>query len=112
MSEEFRQRSIRLRLARMEPKPASFGIPTGFASLDSALGGGGLPRGRIVELFGPSSSGKTTLALQIVARLQKSGSTAAWLDAEHTFDPAYAQALGVAIENLPLAQPDSSEQAM
>jgi recombination protein RecA len=111
MSEEFRQRSIRLRLSRMEQKPSDAPIPTGFASLDHALGGG-LPRGRIVELFGPSSSGKTTLALQVIARLQKSGSTAAWLDAEHSFDPAYAQALGVTIEGLPLAQPDSSEQAM
>ena len=88
MSEEFRQRSIRLRLSRMEQKPSDAPIPTGFVSLDHALGGG-LPRGRIVELFGPSSSGKTTLALQVVARLRRSGSTAAWLDAEHSFDPAY-----------------------
>lgn len=96
----------------MESRPAGPAIATGFAPLDSALGGGGLPRGRIVELFGPSSSGKTTLALQVVARLQKKGSTAGWIDAEHTFDPAYAAALGVAIERLPVAQPESAEQAL
>jgi recombination protein RecA len=110
--EEDRQHAIRLRLSRMDSREAVPGIPTGFAVLDSALGGGGLPRGRIVELYGPSSSGKTTLALQIVARLQKSGSTAGWIDTEHTFDPAYAAALGVLIERLPLAQPDTAEQAL
>jgi len=112
MKEEDRRRAIRLKLARMESRPAGAAIATGFAALDSALGGGGLPRGRIVELFGPSSSGKTTLAVQIVARLQKNGSAAAWIDADHTFDPAYASALGVAIERLPVAQPDSAEQAL
>ena len=111
MKEEFRQHAIRLRLARMENKPAGVALSTGFAALDSALGGG-LPRGRIVELFGPSSSGKTTLALQAIARLQRGGSTAAWIDAEHSFDPAYAASLGVAIERLPVAEPDSAEQAL
>jgi recombination protein RecA len=112
MKEEDRQHAIRLRLARMESRPVGPAIATGFALLDSALGGGGLPRGRIVELFGPSASGKTTLALQVIARLQRSGSMAGWIDAEHTFDPAYAARLGVAIERLPLAQPDSAEQAL
>lgn len=87
-------------------------IATGFARLDAALGVGGLPRGRIVELFGPASSGKTTLALQAVAHLQNSGGTAAWIDAEHVFDPAYAVKLKVAIERLPVAQPESAEQAL
>ena len=95
----------------MESRPAALLIPTGFASLDRALGGG-LPRGRIVELFGPSSSGKSTMALQVVARLQRFGSTAAWIDAEHTFEPSYAAALGVVIDRLPVAQPDSAEQAL
>jgi recombination protein RecA len=112
MKEEDRQRAIRLRLARMESRPAGPPIATGFAAIDSALGSGGFPRGRIVELFGPSSSGKTTLALQVVARLQKNGSTAGWIDAEHSFDPAYAKALGVALDRLPVAQPESAEQAL
>jgi recombination protein RecA len=112
MKEEDRQRAIRLKLSRMESKRAGPAIATGFAALDSALGGGGLPRGRIVELFGPPSSGKTTLALQVVAHLQKNGATAGWIDAEHTFDPSYASALGVTIERLPVAQPDSAEQAL
>src|ERR1039457_121309 len=111
MKEEDRQHAIRLRLARMESRPAGPAISTGFAAIDSALGGDGLPRGRIVELFGPSSSGKTTLALQIVARLQKDGCTAGWIDADYTFDPAYANALGVTLDRLPVAQPESAEQA-
>ena len=78
--------------------PAGILLPTGFAALDAALGIGGFPRGRMIELFGPSSSGKTTLALQCVAHVQKGALTAAWIDADHTFDPAYAAALGVAIE--------------
>jgi recombination protein RecA len=111
MKEEDRQRIIRSKLARMESRPAGPAIATGFGALDSALGGG-LPRGRIVELFGPPSSGKTTLALQVVARLQNNGSTAGWIDAEHNFDPAYASTLGVIIEHLPVAEPDSAEQAL
>jgi len=86
-------------------------MPTGFAVLDSALDGG-LPRGAIVELFGPSSSGKTTLALQIVAQAQKNGTTAAWIDAEHVFDAPYASSLGVQVGVMPLAQPGSAEQAL
>lgn len=111
MKEEDRQRTIRLKLARQEVEPRGV-IPTGFASLDAALGVGGLPRGRIVEIYGPASSGKTTLALQIVARRQKTGATAGWIDADHTFDPAYAASLGVAIERMPIVQPDSAEQAL
>ncbi|HEY2012895.1 MAG TPA: hypothetical protein VGH38_05305 [Bryobacteraceae bacterium] len=112
MKEEDRQRTIRLKLARLESPSDRAVIATGFSALDSALGVGGLPRGRIVELFGPSSSGKTTLALQIVARLQRRGSTPAWIDAEHAFDPGYAASLGVAVERLPVMQPDSAEQAL
>jgi recombination protein RecA len=111
LPEADRQRAIRLRLARMESGSAIAVIPTGFATLDRALGGG-FPRGRIVELFGPSSCGKTTLVLQIIARLQKNACSAAWIDAEHSFDPSYADLLGVAVERLPVAQPDSAEQAL
>jgi len=115
VKEEDRQRAIRLKLARMQPaegRLAGMAVSTGLAALDRALGSGGLPRGRIVELFGPSSCGKTTLLLQSIAHLQKNGLTAAWIDADHTFDPAYAERLGVAIERLPVAQPDTSEQAL
>jgi recombination protein RecA len=111
MKEEHRQRAIRLKLVRMENSPAGPAIATGFHPLDSTLGGG-FPRGGIVELFGPSSSGKTTLALQVIARLQRNGFTAGWIDAEHSFDPAYAASLGVVIERLAVAQPDSAEQAL
>jgi recombination protein RecA len=110
MSEEQRQRAIRLRLARSEQRNPG-ALATGFAALDSALNGG-LPRSAIVELFGPSSSGKTTLALQIVARTQKSNGTAAWIDAEHAFDAPYAASLGVQVAEIPLAQPESAEQAL
>ena len=87
-------------------------IATGFAALDQALGVGGLPRGRIVELYGPSSSGKTTLALQIVAQAQQDGLAAGWIDADHSFDPHYAAQLAVNLEALPLGQPESAEEAM
>lgn len=87
-------------------------IPTGSTILDMALGIGGLPRGRIVEIYGPESSGKTTLALQAVASAQKNGGVAAFIDAEHALDPEYAKALGVDIENLIVSQPDSGEQAL
>lgn len=108
MSEERRQRVIREKLARMTPS-AGPAISTGFPSLDEATGG--LPRGRIVELFGPAGCGKSTIALQIVAAVQKSGGAAAWLDAEHSFDPAQAARLGVEVERMPVAQPGSAEQA-
>ncbi|MFH2201727.1 MAG: recombinase RecA [Elusimicrobiota bacterium] len=87
-------------------------IPTGALSLDMALGVGGLPRGRIVEIYGPESSGKTTLALHVVAQAQKTGGTAAFVDAEHAMDPSYAKALGVDTEHLLVSQPDSGEQAL
>ncbi|MFW5967029.1 MAG: recombinase RecA [Persicimonas sp.] len=87
-------------------------IPTGSISLDNALGVGGLPRGRIVEIYGPESSGKTTLALHALANAQKQGGVAAFVDAEHALDVSYAKALGVDIENLLLSQPDTGEQAL
>ncbi|MGI6678889.1 MAG: recombinase RecA [Dehalobacterium sp.] len=87
-------------------------IPTGSLALDLALGIGGVPRGRIVEIFGPESSGKTTVALHIVAEAQKMGGTAAFIDAEHALDPLYSQNLGVDLENLLVSQPDTGEQAL
>jgi len=110
MTEEQRQRAIRLRLAR-SARPSLTALPTGFPALDSALDGG-LPRSAIVEMFGPSSSGKTTLALQIVARAQRDGATAAWIDVENAFDAAYAASLGVRVPEMPLARPESAEQAL
>lgn len=86
-------------------------IPTGSLSLDLALGGG-LPKGRIIEIYGPESSGKTTLALHAIAEIQKEGGTAAFVDAEHALDPAYAQKLGVKVESLLVSQPDNGEQAL
>jgi recombination protein RecA len=88
------------------------GYPTGALSLDIALGVGGLPKGRITEIYGPESSGKTTLALQVVAQAQKFGGTAAFIDAEHALDTSYAQRLGVDIDNLLISQPDFGEQAL
>ena len=87
-------------------------IPTGALSLDMALGIGGVPRGRIIEVFGPESSGKTTLALHVVAEAQKMGGEAAFIDAEHALDPVYARKLGVDIDNLIVSQPDTGEQAL
>ena len=87
-------------------------IPTGALSLDMALGIGGVPRGRIIEVFGPESSGKTTLALHIIAEAQKMGGEAAFIDAEHALDPVYAKKLGVDIDNLIVSQPDTGEQAL
>ncbi|KKQ14544.1 MAG: Protein RecA [Candidatus Moranbacteria bacterium GW2011_GWE1_36_7] len=87
-------------------------IPTGSISLDIAMGIGGVPRGRIVEIYGPESSGKTTLTLHIVANAQKNGGTAAFVDAEHALDPEYAQKIGVDIKNLLVSQPDTGEQAL
>ena len=111
--EEERQRAILLRLARM-PVPAlppeSF-FTSGFRALDEALGRG-FPRGYMIELFGPSGCGKTTLAIQCVAHIQKNALTAAWIDADHTFDPAYAARLGADMERVPFAQPASAEQGL
>jgi recombination protein RecA len=86
-------------------------IPTGAISVDLALGGG-IPRGRVIEIYGPESSGKTTLTLHVIAECQKRGGTAAFIDAEHALDPAYAKRIGVDIENLLLSQPDNGEQAL
>jgi len=87
-------------------------IPTGSIGLDIALGIGGLPRGRIIEIFGPESSGKTTLALHVVAEAQKTGGICAYIDAEHAMDPVYAKALGVKIDDLLISQPDTGEQGL
>lgn len=87
-------------------------IPTGSIDLDIALGIGGVPRGRIVEIYGPESSGKTTIALHVIAEAQKNGGIAAFIDAEHALDPGYARKLGVDIENLIISQPDTGEQAL
>ncbi|MFI5111998.1 MAG: recombinase RecA [Terriglobales bacterium] len=87
-------------------------IPTGSLSFDAALGVGGFPRGRVVEVFGPESSGKTTIALQVIAEAQKTGGMAAFVDAEHALDPKYAKKLGVDVDNLLVSQPDYGEQAL
>jgi recombination protein RecA len=87
-------------------------ISTGSLALDVALGIGGLPRGRVVEVYGPESSGKTTLTLQVIAEAQKAGGTAAFVDAEHALDPGYAEKLGVQIDDLLVSQPDTGEQAL
>ena len=87
-------------------------ISTGSLSLDIALGIGGLPRGRVIEVYGPESSGKTTLALQVIAECQKTGGAAAFVDAEHALDPTYAEKLGVNLDDLLVSQPDTGEQAL
>ena len=87
-------------------------IPTGIISLDKAAGVGGLPRGRVVEVFGPESSGKTTLTLSIIAQGQASGGVAAFIDAEHAFDPNYAKLIGINLDDLLISQPDTGEQAL
>ena len=87
-------------------------ISTGCLSLDIALGVGGLPRGRIIEIYGPESSGKTTVALHAIAEAQKAGGVAAFIDAEHALDPVYAKKLGVNLEDLYVSQPDTGEQAL
>ena len=87
-------------------------VPTGALTLDLALGVGGLPKGRIIEIYGPESSGKTTVALHCVAEAQKTGGTCAFIDAEHALDPVYAGNIGVDVDNLLLSQPDTGEQAL
>src|SRR5215217_1518812 len=87
-------------------------IPTGSLSVDAALGVGGVPRGRIIEIFGPESSGKTTLSLHVIAEAQRAGGLAAFIDAEHALDAEYARKLGVDVDNLLVSQPDSGEQAL
>ncbi len=96
----------------LDRTPKLSGIPTGSLSLDIALGGFGVPRGRIVEIFGPESSGKTTLTLHIVAHAQKGNGIAAFIDAEHALDPSWAKRLGVDLESLLVSQPGSGEEAM
>jgi recombination protein RecA len=100
---------MRMGEKRHEKIPA---IPTGSLGLDIALGIGGLPRGRIVEIYGPESSGKTTLTLEVIAQCQKMGGTAAFIDAEHALDPIYAEKLGVNVDELLVSQPDTGEQAL
>ena len=87
-------------------------VPSGSIALDMALGIGGYPKGRIIEIFGPESSGKTTIALTAIASVQKAGGTAAFIDAEHALDPAYAKNIGVNIEDLLISQPDTGEQGL
>jgi recombination protein RecA len=110
MTERDRQRAIRLRLARSVAKPVER-ILTGFPALDRALDGG-LPKGRITEVFGGPSSGKSTFALSMVGHAQQSGLSAAWIDVERAFDPAYAASLGVSLERLPVARPGTAEEAL
>ena len=101
-----------MRLGDDVPQLAVETISTGSLGLDVALGVGGLPRGRIVEIYGPESSGKTTLTLQVVAEVQRAGGTAAFIDAEHALDPVYAERLGVKVADLLVSQPDTGEQAL
>lgn len=101
-----------MRMGDFQERMAFEVIPTGSIALDLALGVGGLPRGRIVEIYGPESSGKTTLALHAIAEAQKNGGTAAFIDVEHALDPTYAAALGVDLDNLLVSQPDTGEQAL
>ena len=101
-------------IMKLGDKPADNieSIPTGSVALDVALGVGGFPRGRVVEIYGPESSGKTTLAIHAIAEVQKQGGIAAFIDAEHAFDQFYAKNLGVDVENLFISQPDNGEQAL
>ncbi|HZQ52087.1 MAG TPA: recombinase RecA [Bryobacteraceae bacterium] len=110
MDKQFGKGAV-LRLGSRNVLPVNV-IPSGSISLDAALGVGGFPRGRVVEIFGPESSGKTTLALQVIAQAQKAGGTAAFIDAEHALDPTYARNLGVDVDNLLVSQPDYGEQAL
>src|SRR6187455_2784904 len=111
IEKQFGKGSI-MRMGDAEVDRAIEVVSTGSLGLDMALGVGGLPRGRVVEIYGPESSGKTTLTLQVIANVQKMGGTAAFIDAEHALDPQYAQRLGVDISELLLSQPDNGEQAL
>src|SRR5437764_8321244 len=110
IEKQFGKGSI-MRLGSREVLPISV-IPTGAISFDAALGVGGFPRGRVVEIFGPESSGKTTVALQVIAEAQRAGGMAAFIDVEHALDPIYAKKLGVDVDNLLVSQPDFAEQAL
>jgi len=111
IEKQFGKGSI-MRLGESEVSKDVMVVPTGSLGLDLALGIGGLPRGRVVEIYGPESSGKTTLTLSIIAQMQKLGGTAAFIDAEHALDPQYAGKLGVKVEELLISQPDNGEQAL
>jgi recombination protein RecA len=111
IEKQFGKGSI-MKMGEASAKMAIEVIPTGCLAIDMALGVGGVPRGRMIEIYGPESSGKTTVALHIVAEAQKLGGVAAFIDAEHALDPVYAKALGVDIDNLLVSQPDTGEQAM
>ena len=111
IEKQFGKGSI-MRLGQQNALPTIQSISTGSISLDYALGVGGVPRGRVIEIFGPEASGKTTLALQIIAEAQKRGGIAAFVDAEHALDPTYANKLGVQLDNLLISQPDNGEQAL
>src|ERR687884_80908 len=111
IEKQFGKGSI-MRLGQRDAVTQIPAISTGAVSLDYALGIGGFPRGRVVEIFGPESSGKTTLALQVIAEAQKTGGMAAFVDAEHALDAQYAQKLGVDLDNLLVSQPDHGEQAL
>jgi recombination protein RecA len=111
IEKQFGKGSI-MRLGQSGPIAQADSIPTGSISIDYALGIGGVPRGRVVEIYGPESSGKTTLALQVIAQAHKAGGMAAFVDAEHALDAAYARKLGVDLDNLLVSQPDHGEQAL
>ena len=111
IEKQFGKGSI-MRLGEASAQMAVEVIPTGALALDIALGVGGVPRGRVIEVYGPESSGKTTVALHIIAQAQKAGGVGAFIDAEHALDPVYAQALGVNIEDLLVSQPDTGEQGL
>ncbi len=111
IEKQFGKGSI-MRLGESAAHDAVAVIPTGALSLDIALGVGGVPRGRVVEIYGPEASGKTTVALHIIAEAQKAGGIAAFIDAEHALDPAYAKRVGVDVDNLLISQPDTGEQAL
>lgn len=111
IEKQFGKGSI-MRLGEADARLAVEAIPTGALSLDIALGIGGMPRGRVIEIFGPESSGKTTVALHVIAEAQKAGGIAAFIDAEHALDPVYAKRLGVDTDNLLISQPDTGEQAL
>ncbi|MDI7246872.1 MAG: recombinase RecA [Bacillota bacterium] len=111
IEKQFGKGSI-MRLGEADARLAVEAIPTGALSLDIALGIGGMPRGRVIEIFGPESSGKTTVALHVIAEAQKAGGIASFIDAEHALDPIYARRLGVDTDNLLISQPDTGEQAL
>ncbi|MBS1173784.1 MAG: recA [Proteobacteria bacterium] len=111
IEKQFGKGSI-MRLGDKEVESDIQTVSTGSLGLDIALGIGGLPRGRVVEIYGPESSGKTTLTLQVIAEMQKIGGTAAFIDAEHALDPQYASKLGVNVPDLLISQPDTGEQAL